>query len=82
MTGTEDKHEFVLKRTQLWIGVIAGLTTVIIGVYNVKNIFFPKKEPVKIVEPAKSGALRSAVEEVGASWLKELAAPKSKKSSY
>ena len=78
MSENESKHEVMLKRAQLIIGVLAGLTTLIIGVYNVKNIFVKKPEAVKVAAPAppvyQSDKLRSAVEDVGASWLKKLAA--------
>ena len=77
MSENETKHEIMLKRAQLVIGVLAGLTTLIIGVYNVKNIFVKKPEPVKVAAPPppsyQSEKLRSAVEEVGASWIKKLA---------
>jgi predicted unusual protein kinase regulating ubiquinone biosynthesis (AarF/ABC1/UbiB family) len=75
MSEAADKHDQFLKKVNLWVAVLAGLTTLIVGAYNVKNIFFTKKkpEPVK-VERTSSGALREAVEEVGASWIKELAA--------
>jgi hypothetical protein len=34
------KHEVFLKKIQLWIAVLAGATTLIVGAYNVKKIFF------------------------------------------
>ena len=80
--GDESKHELFLKRAQLVIGVLAGLTTLIVGGYNVRNIFFKKPEPVVAAPtpPAhQSDAIRSAVEEVGASWIKKLGTPKSDK---
>ena len=76
--GRIEKIEILLKRAQLWIGILAGITTLTIGVYNVKNIFFKKPEPIHTAPPPpkpiyQSEALRSAVEEVGASWIKKLA---------
>lgn len=69
------QREEFLKKVNLWVAVLAGLTTLIVGTYNVKKIFFSKPEPVPVkVERTSSGALREAAEEVGASWLKELAA--------
>ncbi len=80
----ETKHEKLLKRLQLWIAVLAGATTLVIGAYNIKNIFFPKKEVEKVIVQAPppethSSSMKSAVEEVGAAWIKELGAPKRKK---
>ena len=73
--------EAVLKKVQLWIAILAGITTLIVGAYNVKTIFFrkeePKPEPVK-VQPVVPEKIRSAVEEVGASWIKKLAAESQK----
>ena len=77
MSENETKHEILLKRVQLVIGVLAGITTLIIGVYNVKNIFVKKPEPVKPPPAAQSDKLRAAVEEVGASWIKKLGSAKS-----
>ncbi len=75
MSEASDKHEQFLKKVNLWVAVLAGLTTLIVGAYNVKNIFFKKEpEPVKVVQKDSSSAIREAVEEVGASWIKELAA--------
>jgi hypothetical protein len=69
------KQEELLKKIHLWVAVLAALTTFIVGAYNVKNIFFTKKQPEPVrVERNSSNALREAAEEVGASWLKELAA--------
>ncbi len=75
MSEETTKHEQFLKKINLWVAVLAGITTLIVGAYNVKNIFFKKEPaPVKVVERDSSSALREAVEEVGASWIKELAA--------
>ena len=154
MSENESKHDKVLKRTQMWVAVLAGFCTLVVGAYNAKNIFFTKKGPGEVhievradngqvvpqasieiakaqggvvasadtradgtyekkgldpgnyslkiikpnfqpesvffsVEPAQtaelnirlkpaSSSIRSAVEEVGASWLKQIATPKSK----
>lgn len=80
MTESDSKQEKLLKKVQLYLAVLAGITTLIVGIYNVKNIFFKKPEPVKVVQPAAPSAIREAVEEVGAAWLKELASPKKDKS--
>lgn len=95
-----EKHETFLKRIQLVLGVLVGITTLIVGGNNVKNIFVKKSdEPAKAAAPAKSDdksspffkkspnnfssafseaskseKLRSAVEDVGASWIKKLSA--------
>ncbi len=71
--------EAVLKKVQLWVAILAGLTTLIVGAYNVKNIFArkeePKPEPVRTSAPVVSDKIRSAVEEVGAEWIKKLGSP-------
>ncbi len=72
MSENESKRDAMLKRAQIIIGVLAGLTTLIVGAYNVKNIFFKKPEPVPVAAPS-SDKIKSAVEEVGASWIKKLA---------
>ncbi len=85
MEGNETAHERMLKKLQLWVAVLAGTATLIVGAYNVKNIFFPKNEPVKVETPSKtaepqSSPLRSAAEEAAASWLKKYASAKTDKS--
>lgn len=74
-------QEGFLKRTQVWIAILAGLVTFIVGAYNAKNIFFPKKEiPVKeipvVVSKPNPSPIRSAVEDVGATWIKKWGTPK------
>ena len=153
MSDSDSKHEQVLKRTQLIIGVLVGVISLAVGVYNFKNAYFSKKGPGKVIirvssekglaisgaaleiakaqgglvsssetdsegkferslepgnyslkitkikfqpestfftiEPGESAdlniklkasynAIQSAVEEVGASWLKQIASPKPK----
>lgn len=41
------KHDKVLKRVHLWIAVLGGIVTLLIGLYNFKSIFFPDKTPDK-----------------------------------
>ena len=70
-----------LKRVQLWIAVLAGMATFVVGAYNIKNIFFSKKAaeaPEPVVVKVRPNPLRAAVEDVGASWIKELGTPKQK----
>ncbi len=57
MADGETKHEKILKRTQLWLAVLAGLVTFIIGAYNIKNVVFAKKGPgtVAIAVQAENG---------------------------
>jgi Ca2+-binding EF-hand superfamily protein len=43
MGDSESKHDKVLNRVHLWLAVLGGAVTLTIGVYNVKNIFFPPK---------------------------------------
>lgn len=72
----ETKHDLWLKRAQVIVAILAGLATFIFGVYN----FFAKKpeeekppartQNVTPANPQQSGALRSAVEETGASLIR------------
>ncbi len=66
-----------LQRTQIWIAILAGTVTFVVGAYNIKTIFFPKKEVTPTVTFAPdSNPIRSAVEDVGAEWIKKLGQPK------
>ena len=77
MPVEETKHDLMLKRVQIVIGILAGLTAFAVGVYNVKKTYFEKPEE-KIVAlppsppPQQPDKLRSALEDVGASWLETL----------
>ena len=75
MTVEETKHDLWLKRIQITIAILAGLATLIIGIYNVKNIF-SKKEPVEtppvVAQRPPESPIKSALEDVGASWIKKL----------
>lgn len=67
-----------LQRAQLWIALLAGTVTFIVGAYQTKNIFFPKKEVSPAVTSSRdSSPIRSAVEDVGAEWIKKWAKPES-----
>lgn len=50
MTDRESKHDKVLSRVHLWLAVLGGAVTLTIGVYNVKNIFFPSARPVAQIQ--------------------------------
>ena len=45
MSADESKHEQVLKKMQLILGVGVGVITLAVGGYNAKNLFFSKKGP-------------------------------------
>ena len=67
-----------LQKIQLWVAILAGTVTFIVGAYQTKNIFFPKKEVSPAVTPSpNSSPIRSAVEDVGAEWIKKWGKPKS-----
>jgi hypothetical protein len=75
MTAEETKHDLWLKRIQITIAILAGLATLILGVYNVKKTVFAKPEPMKpppLVQPNPDSPIKSALEEAGASWIKKL----------
>ena len=75
MAVEETKHDLWLKRTQITIAILAGLATLIIGIYNVKNIF-SKKEPAApppvVAQRPPESPIKSALEDAGASWIKKL----------
>ena len=76
MTVEETKHDLWLKRVQITIAILAGLATLILGVYNVKKNIFSKKDsaeaPQVIVQRPQESPLKSALEETGAAWIKKL----------
>ena len=81
----ETKHDVFLKRVQVTIAILAGLATLILGIYNVKKTLFsankpeetPYSAPAEVVQPEKTpdkpSPIKSALEDVGASWIKSLA---------
>lgn len=80
----ETKHDLFLKRMQITVAILAGITTLILGIYNVKKNVFSKNNPeetsVKAVQtppPQSPEKIRSALDEVGATWIKKLAAKNS-----
>ena len=71
-------QEKILQRAQVWVAILAGTVTFIIGAYNTKNIFFPKKEESPTVTSSRDPSpVRSAVEDVGAEWIRKLGRPQS-----
>ena len=67
-----------LQKIQLWIAILAGTVTFLVGAYNLKKILYPKPE-VKPVETSsvEPNPIRSAVEDVGAEWIKKWGKPES-----
>ena len=75
MAVEETKHDLWLKRIQITIAILAGLATLIIGIYNVKNIFSkknPAETPPAVVQRPPESPIKSALEDVGASWIKKI----------
>ena len=72
MPTEETKHDLMLKRVNITIAIIGGLLAVAVGVYNVKKSYFQKSELPPPPPPAQSDKIRSALEDVGASWLQTL----------
>ena len=67
-----------LQRIQLWVAIMAGVATFIVAAYNIKNIFFSKKEEPAVSSPkSEPDPVGSAIKEVGAEWIKKLGKPKS-----
>jgi len=81
MTVEETKHDLWLKRVQITIAILAGLATLILGIYNVKKNIFSNKEaeqaPPPVVQKSEGSPIKSALEETGAAWIKKLGTPKS-----
>ena len=78
----EEKHDLLLKRTQVVIAILGGLTALILGIYNInKSILSKKEEPPApvLAEKPKDSAIKSALEDVGASWIKKLGTTNSDK---
>ena len=52
----ETKHDLLLKRTQITIAILAGIATLILGVYNVKKYVFTETSPGALVAYVRSDA--------------------------
>jgi len=72
MGAEETKHDLLLRKIQISLAILASLLAVAVGVYNVKKTYFEKPAPPPPPPPAQSDKLRSALEDVGASWLQTL----------
>ena len=75
-----------LQRVQVWLAILTGTVTFIVGAYNTKNIFFPKKEisPTTNITPSQNSnpsPIRSAIEDVGADLIRKWGKPQSPSSS-
>ena len=68
----ETKHDLLLKRIQIILAILGSLTAAAVGFYNVKKAYFDKPAPPPPPPPAQSDKIRSALEDVGASWLQKL----------
>ena len=78
MAVEETKHDLFLKRAQVTVAILAGLATLVLGIYNIKKNLFSKETPeakqvVVAQEPAKINPLRSALEDAGASLIRTAA---------
>ncbi len=71
-----------LKQVQIWIAILAGVVTFIVGAYNIKNIISPKKdESSQVTSSRDPNPVRSALEDVGAEWIKKWGKPGSSASN-
>jgi len=72
----ETKHDLFLKRAQVIIAILGGLAALILGIYNVKKDVLSKKKPEEtprvVVQKSEASPIKSALEDVGASWIKKL----------
>ena len=72
MPVEETKHDLTMKRVHLALGIVGSLIAVAVGGYNLKKTYFEKPAPPPPPPAAKSDKIRSALEDVGASWLETL----------
>ncbi len=72
MGAEETKHDLLLRRIQIALAILGSLLAVAVGAYNVKKTYFEKPAPPPPPPPAQSDKIRSALEDVGASWLQTL----------
>ena len=72
MAVEETKHDLLLKRVQIVLAIVGSMIAIAVGGYNVKKTFFEKPAPPPKPPPAKTDKIRSALEDVGASWLETL----------
>ena len=42
MGAEETKHDLFLKRVQITIAILAGIATLVVGIYNAKKVIFPE----------------------------------------
>ena len=72
----ETKHDLLLKRVQVVIAILGGIAALIVGVYNVNKDILSKKNheeaPKVVVQKSEASPIKSALEDVGASWIKKL----------
>lgn len=72
-------NEQSLKRFQLWLAIVVGVISFAVAAHNFKNIYLKKPSTQETVPPAVQSApspLRTAIEEVGASWIKKIGSPR------
>ncbi len=65
--------ETKLRRIQLILAILGSIAALILGIYNIKKTFFDKPPtPLPPSPSTQSEKIRSALEDVGASWLETL----------
>ncbi len=73
----ETKHDLMLKRVQITLAILGSLIALIVGIYNFKKTVLEKPTQQEMPKmppppPPREDKLRSALEDVGASWIQEL----------
>ena len=75
MSSQETKHDLFLKRLNLVLAILGSAVALAVGVYNLKKNYFekpaPPPPPVQAT-PVVSDKIKSALEDVGASWIESL----------
>ncbi len=75
MPAEETKHDLLLKRAQIGIAILVGLVSLVLGIFNVRKAMKGPEEKVIVQQaaaPAQGSQLRSALEDVGSSWIRKL----------
>jgi hypothetical protein len=70
----ETKHDLLLKRVQIGLGIVGAAIGIVVGLYNYKKATAPEPPPVK--QTYDGGEIRTALEEAGASWIRKVAKAK------
>ena len=69
----DSPRDILLRRIQIFLGILAAVISISVGIYNFKKASAPEPAPPPNVQGRE---LTSALEEVGADWIRKVAKPK------